>query len=181
MSQQFDIALLLFLLLFGCGQTKSSNDNTKLKMKLTYEVISEDYDRNLYYVEWNDTLGQSEGYLPDNFHKRPKVICCFITNKNGDTLSHNQGLSTAQPFVYFQTTDTIVTLNFITCLNVFSDKFETDSNAARAYWEANKIPIEFEPIKIKTTDLRKKFEIVLKEKKLPPTSRQIKAGLNSVN
>lgn len=50
-------------------------------------------------------------------------------------------------------------------LNMFPEKFENDTLGAKAYWEANKTPIEFEPIEVNIkTDLRKEFEVELNEK-----------------
>lgn len=130
-------------------------------MKLAFEVIPEDYDRNLYYVNWQDTVGESEGYLPAKMLKRPKEIWCVITNKNNDTLGHYTGRSMAQTTAYFQTTDTVVILNFMIGLNMFSDKLD-DEKTGREYWEANKTPIEFKPIHFNMkSDQRKKFELEL--------------------
>jgi hypothetical protein len=79
MVPKLNIALLFPWLLLGCGQTKIPTDKTT--MKLTYQIIPEDYDRNLYYVDWVDTLGQSDGYLQNkiNWFKRPKEIWCVVT------------------------------------------------------------------------------------------------------
>ncbi|MFC0879011.1 hypothetical protein ACE01N_20620 [Saccharicrinis sp. FJH2] len=162
MTRRIDILILLIMMLFGCKET-SKPDKTRIQLK--YEIIPEDYDRNLYYVDWTDTLGLSEGYLPDKILKRPKEIWCFVTNNQKDTLGYYHGLSMAQTFCYFQTTDSIVTLNFMIGLNMFPDKFEKDTTGAKAYLEANKIPIEFKPIKVNIkTELRKEFEVELNEK-----------------
>ncbi|GAA4374888.1 hypothetical protein GCM10023186_06930 [Hymenobacter koreensis] len=140
-------------------------------MKILFEVIPEDYERNLYSVEWKDTLGQSEGYQKSNLIKRPKEVWCVITNDRKDTLGYYQGLSTAQTFASFQSKDTIVTLNFMTGLNFFTDKFANEQSmvdyekTARDYSMDNKLPIHFEPIQINLkSDLRKKIDIELKEK-----------------
>ena len=139
-------------------------------MKLSFQVIPEDFERNLYYVEWMDTLGQSEGYQGDKLIKRPKEVWCVITNDNKDTLGYYWGLSTAQTFAGFQSKDTTVTLNFMIGLNFFTDKFENGQSmkdyekAARNYSKDNKLPIVFKPIQISLkTDLRKKYDIELKE------------------
>ncbi len=164
MRPYFDIVLLFILLLSNCDQAKQSPNKPKIKIRLTYEVIPEDYNRNLYYIEWQDTLGKSEGYLPNKIYKRPKEVWCVVTNKKNDTLGYYKGLSTAQTLAYFQTTDTIVILNFMAGLNMFSDKFDNDKKG-KEYWEANRLPIEFEPIDFNVkTNLLKKFEIELKEK-----------------
>jgi hypothetical protein len=163
--------LLIVFGLFSCGQKNNSANNTKSKMRLTFELIPEDLDRSLYYIEWKDTLGQAEGYQRNNLLKRPKEVWCIITNDSKDTLGCYKGLSTAQTFTGFQSKDTIVILNFMIGLNYFTDKFETGqsiveyANAAQEYSIINKLPIIFEPIKINLkSDLRKKYDIELKEK-----------------
>ncbi|HMK27075.1 MAG TPA: hypothetical protein VK483_13680 [Chitinophagaceae bacterium] len=171
MRPQFCITFLFVFGLVSCGQKSNSTDKTKSKMKLTFEVIPEDFEKNLYYVEWNDTLGQSDGYQGDKLIKRPKEVWCIITNDSKDTLGYYRGLSTAETFAGFQSKDTIVTLNFMIGLNFFTDKFESGQNeddyekAARDYSKDNKLPIVFEPIQINLkTDLRKKYDMELKEK-----------------
>ena len=162
MTRRIFIVILVVVAFFGCKQT-SSPEKTKIQLK--YEIIPEDYERNLYYVDWTDTLGLSEGYLPDKILKRPKEIWCLVTNNQNDTLGYYHGLSMAQTFCYFQTTDSIVNLNFMIGLNMFPDKFENDTAGAKAYWETNKIPIEFEPVNVNIKyELRKEFEIELNEK-----------------
>jgi hypothetical protein len=140
-------------------------------MKISFDIIPEDYERNLYSVEWKDTLGQAEGYKGNKLIKRPKEVWCVITNDRKDTLGYYQGLSTAQTFAGFQSKDTIVTLNFMIGLNFFTDKFDSGKSiadyekAAHDYSKDNKLPIVFEPIQINLkTDLRKKYDIELKEK-----------------
>jgi hypothetical protein len=163
MKQLLYIILILPFLLLGCGKTNNLTDKIKSKMKLTFEVIPEDYERNLSYIEWNDTLGQNEGY-GGKWIKRPKEIWCVITNVKKDTLGYYRGLSTAQTFADFQSKDTLVTLNFMAGLNFFSDKFENEKEAID-YSKKNNLPIVYEPIQINIkTDLRKKFEIELNEK-----------------
>ena len=171
MRPQFYIAFLIVFGLVSCGQKSNSTDKTKSKMKLTFEVIPEDFEKNLYYVEWNDTLGQAEGYQGDKLIKRPKEVWCVVTNHSKDTLGYYKGLSTAQTFAGFQSKDTIVTLNFMIGLNFFTDKFESGQTkddyekAARDYSKDNKLPIVFEPIQINLkTDLRKKYDIELSKK-----------------
>ena len=159
----------LLLLTTSCGQT--GNKTEKTKTKLTYEVYPEDYERHLFTVEWTDTLGLAEGYVDNKWFTRPKEIWCVVTNYKKDTLDYYMGQSTAQHFLTFESTDTLVTLNFMIGLNFFSDKFGTGKNMtdfkrnAREYSDDNNLPIVFEPIQINlNTDLRKKNEIVLKEK-----------------
>lgn len=162
MIKQLDIILLLILPLFSC---KESTQPNKHKLQLKYEIVPENYESNSYYVDWTDTLCLGEGYLPNNILKRPKEIWCFVTNNKNDTLGYYHGLSMAQTFCYFQTTDSIVNLNFMIGLNMFPDKFEKDTTGLMSYWVSNKKPIEFEPIKVSiNSDLRKEFEVVLNEK-----------------
>ena len=170
MVTQFYIGLLTIFGLVSCGQNSTSTVRPKSKMKFTFEVIPEDYEKKLYFVEWNDTLGLSEGYYGDNLIKRPKEIWCVITNQNKDTLGYYCGLSTAQTFADFKTNDSIVTLNFMVGLNFFTDKFENFQkredyeSAAREYSKKSELPVVFTPIKLNlNTDLRKKYNIELSE------------------
>jgi hypothetical protein len=55
------IIFLFLLAAFSCDEANTLSIKTKQKIKLTLEVIPEDYNRNLYSVEWTDTLGQSKG------------------------------------------------------------------------------------------------------------------------
>ena len=171
MRPQFFISLLMFLGLFSCRQKNNLTGNSNSTMRISFDVIPEDYERNLYTVEWADTLGQAEGYQGRKLIKRPKEVWCVITNNSKDTLGYYQGLSTAQTFAGFQSKDTIVTLNFMIGLNFFTDKFDSGKSmadyekAAHDYSRANKLPIVFEPIQINLkTDLRKKYDIELKGK-----------------
>lgn len=140
-------------------------------MRLTFEVIPEDYERHVYVVDWKDTLGLSEGYQGKSFVKRPKEVWCVITNTENDTLGYYKGLSTAWTFSGFQSNDTIIYLNFMIGLNIFTDKFESAKSKEayekmiRAYSEKNRLPLIFEPVRINLmTDLRKKYDLELMEK-----------------
>jgi hypothetical protein len=146
-------------------------DKSNSPMRISFDILPEDYERNLYTVEWTDTLGQAEGYQGRKLLKRPKEVWCVITNDRKDTLGYYRGLSTAQTFAGFQSKDTIVTLNFMIGLNFFTDKFDSGKSmadyekAAYDYSQDNKLPIVFEPIQINLkSDLRKKFDIELKGK-----------------
>lgn len=162
MKKLYFISLTLISIFIGC---KEPNQQSKSKIQLKYKIIPEDFENKWYSVDWTDTLGLSEGYLKDNFFKRPKEIWCFVTNEKNDTLGYYHGLSTPQSFCYFQAIDSIVTFNFMVGLNIFPYKFENDTTGAKAYWEANKTPIVFEPIKVNLkTDLRKEIEVELNEK-----------------
>jgi hypothetical protein len=171
MKPQLVIVYLLVLGLSNCKQKDSSLAEVKSTMKLTFEVIPEDFERNLFYVEWEDTLGLAENYRGDRFLQRPKEVWCVITNERKTTLGYYKGLSTAQTLVYFQSKDTIVTLNFMIGLNFFTDKFESSKNMkeyeqmARDYSKDNALPVEFEPVKVNLkAGLRKKYTVELKEK-----------------
>ena len=169
MRPTFYIKFLIAFGLISCGKT--NNTTEKVKTKLTFEVVPEDYERNLFTVTWSDTLGQAEGYVDHKWFTRPKEIWCIITNNKKDTLGYYRGLSTAQTYAAFESIDTVVTLNFMMGLNFFSDRFGTGKNMnnfeknARDYSKINKLPLVFEPLQINLkTDLRKKIEIVLEEK-----------------
>ena len=170
MKYKFYISLFILGFL-SCGQKTKPVNNSKSRLKLSFEVIPEDYEKHFYSVEWKDTLGQSEGYKGNKWFTRPKEIWCVVTNYKNDTLGYYTGLSTAQTSAWFQTTDTLVTLNFMVGLNFFSDKFGSGKdmlefeNNARKYSKDNKLPIVFEPIQLNLkTDLQKNYDIELKEK-----------------
>jgi hypothetical protein len=125
-------------------------------------VVPEDYDKNFYSVEWSDTLGQSKGY---SIIKRPEELQCIIKNKAQDTLGYYIGLSTPQTFAYFQTTDSLVTLNFKISINIFSEDFNNNDNVRKEYVKKDSVPRELEPISVNIkNDLRKKITVVLTEK-----------------
>jgi hypothetical protein len=167
------IVLFFLTVIYGCKFQGKSENIEKTKMSLSFQIIPEDYERNIYSIEWNDTLGLSEGYMKNKIKwlKRPQEVWCIITNRNNDTLGYYQGLSTAQTFTYFQTTDTTVILNFMIGLNFFTDKHEDviDKDAylkvAQDYSKEHNLPIEFEPIEFDMkTELRQDFKIELKQK-----------------
>ena len=169
MKSSFHITIIILLFLISCRQTDHSAE--KVKTKLTYEVFPEEHERKLYTIQWKDTLGQKEGYVEGKWLKRPKEIWCIVTNNNNDTLDYYMGLSTAQNFLTFESSDTIITLNFMIGLNFFSDKFGSGKdmtefqNNAKQYSKENRLPIAFKPIILNLkTDLRKKYNIELKEK-----------------
>lgn len=172
MKHIYCIAVFLFPVLFvSCRQSQPCGDDVKREMSLTFELIPEDSDRGWYTVSWEDTLGLSEGYSNSDFIERPQEVWCVITNKKNDTLGYYRGVSTARTFAYFISMDTIVTLNFQTGINCFSDKFaDVDDKSdwwkqVKKYAKTNSLPIEYEPVDIDLrTDLRKKFDTVLKEK-----------------
>jgi hypothetical protein len=171
MKYRFYISLLIIIGLLSCGKRTNPVDNSKSRMKLNFQVIPEDYEKHFYTVEWKDTLGQSEGYVGHKWFTRPKEIWCVLTNHKNDTLGYYMGLSTAQTFASFQSTDTLVTLNFMIGLNFFSDKFGSGKdmfefeNNAKEYSNDNRLPIVFKPIQLNLkTDLQKNYDIELKEK-----------------
>lgn len=163
--QYYIIVILLSITFINCKHNETSANNYPKEIRLTYQVVPEDPERGWYYVEWKDTLGLAEGYLDADFLKRPKEIWCVITNKKNDTLGYYRGRSMAQTFADFISTDTIVTLNFMTGMNLFSDKsFKTETEWGN-HIKQNRLPIKYEPIEINIQrDLRKEFEVVLKEK-----------------
>lgn len=156
------IISLFLLTVLSCGRTDNKTVKTKEKIKLTFQVNPEDYDKTWYSVEWTDTLGQSKGY---NIIKRPEELQCIIKNKKQDTLGYYIGLSTPQTFAYFQTTDTVVTINFKISINIFSEIFNNNDDIRRQYLIKDSIPKELEPITVNIKkDLRKKITMVLTEK-----------------
>lgn len=157
-------AILLFfiiLTILGCHET---NQPDKIKIQLKYQITPED-DNHYYLIEWIDTLGQSEGFSSDRITKRTKEIWCFITDNQKDTLGYYKGLSTPQTFCYFQSKDSVITLNFMIGQNMFPNKFEKDTLSFKNYNKTNKKPIEFNPIEVNIlTELRKEIKVELYEK-----------------
>lgn len=131
-----NISCLLLLLLLGCAQNYVQEE----KLWLSYEVIPE--GNNYYTINWKDTLGVSEGYHENDlrFIKRPREVWCVVTSITNDTLGYYRGLSTAQTFANFQTSDSVVKLNFMTGLNLFPDNYIEDKQEMRKY------PIKYKPI-----------------------------------
>lgn len=164
MKPQVFIMLLLVLGLSDCQH------KAKPTMKLTFEVVPEDFERNFFYVEWEDTLGMSENNQDDRILNRRKEVWCVITDEKGNTVGDYKGLSTAQTFADFESKDTIVTLNFMIGLNLFSEKFENEKMMKRGgqmiqYYLKNELPVRFKPIKINLKNgLRKKHKVELEEK-----------------
>lgn len=163
---KFTSTLLVLITLVSCGgNSNKTHEATKSIIQLTYEIIPEDYDRNYFTVTWTDTLGLSEGYLPDKFLSRPKEIWCIVNNRENDTLGYYKGMSMPHDYCSFKATDSLVTLNFMIGLNILPERFETDTTGAMAYIKANQTPIEYEPIEVNmNTDLRQSFTVELKEK-----------------
>lgn len=165
----YSITFLLLLALPGCVEKTSTTQKSKLK--LSFNVLPEDLEGDIYSIQWTDTLGQSEGYDSKRFIKRPKEVWCVVTNEKKDTLGYYRGLSTAQDFVQFQSIDTVVILNFMIGLNFFSDKFGDGDNmeayekAAQDYSRENRLPVVFKPVPINLrTGLEKQHHMVLEEK-----------------
>ena len=103
-NYRYYIVLLLFTTIVGCKFLKNQDNIEKTEMRLSFQVIPEDYERNIYSIEWNDTLGFSEGYMKNKIKwlKRPQEVWCIITNKSNDTLGYYQGLSTAKLLLIFK-------------------------------------------------------------------------------
>lgn len=154
--------LLLFITFCGCSHTKTqSYRNAEEKMKLSFTIFPE--GNNQYSIMWKDTLGYSEGYTEGSmsFIKRPREIWCVITSLNNDTLGYYQGLSTAQTFTYFNSTDSIVNLNFMIGLNIFSDKLDSDTLDSD-YEKLLNSPIKFKALNININEyLNNEREIIL--------------------
>lgn len=158
MSRLIYFILFFFFIFCGCNQTKTI-DNKNLKLSFT---ISPE-DGNWYYIEWEDTLGLSEGYISDSmsFIKRPKEVWCIVTSLSNDTLGYYKGLSTAQTFTYFQSIDSIVNLNFMIGLNFFSDRLD-NATSKECYKNLLNKPISFKPVTVNLNqDLYNQEEVIL--------------------
>jgi hypothetical protein len=83
------------------------------------------------------------------------IINCAQPQKNNqDTLGYYKELSTPQTFLAFQSTDSIITINFLTGYNNFSEAFTGDTSS-----------IHFEPVIVNLQrDWRKQISIELVEK-----------------
>lgn len=130
----------------------SCSDSLTEKVRIKFEVLPE--RENLYFITWIDTLGHAEGYR-ENFIKRPRETWCVITNSENDTLGRYTGLSTAQIFAYFETSDSVVFINFMTGLNLFPDKYLNEN-------EMDKYPLRYEPIRFNLSEIRKEMNVELK-------------------
>jgi len=164
------IAIILILTFYSCNESPNKiqnnelSDDVKTKMNISFEIHPEDYENKSYSIVWYDTLGLSEGYLPENIIERPKEIKCMITNKDNDTLGYYKGSSMAQTYMYFNTNDSIINLNFMIGLNLIPKKIKTEKEKID-YLKKNIIPIKFKPIEINLNkDLSKKIEVELIQK-----------------
>jgi len=160
MNKQIYILGIFFLLIMvSCGKVQKSNNIEKIK--LSFEIVPEDYKTKSYSIEWGDTLCKSKGYDDIN---RPMEIKCVIRNKKNDILGYYRGLSTPMTFTYFQTKDTIIYVDFSIDCNAFSGTFKTGEEVER-YIKKNKLPIKFKSIELNINkDLRKKFSVELEKK-----------------
>ena len=146
----FSIIILLVTLVPACTSPAQPDSATPA---ISFEVRADNADRNLYYVQWHDTLGQAEGYTRSKWVKRPKEVWCVITNKNNDTLGRYMGSSTAQNFANFQSKDSIVVLHFMMGVNFFSDLFNEEKDVD-SYVKEHQLPRKYGPI---TVDIRKEL------------------------
>ncbi|MFA6152184.1 MAG: hypothetical protein WC716_12740 [Chitinophagaceae bacterium] len=162
MKPSFSVLLSFPILLSACREHAPTATSSKAKMQISFEVIPEDYALHLYNIVWEDTCGQSEGY-EHNKIKRPQEVWCFVTDKHQDTLGYYSGMSTAQTFTGFQTKDSIITVQFMTGFNFFSDRFDEPKEAIDYAFDHH-LPIVYQPLQINLkTDLRKKMVLVLQE------------------
>ena len=139
---------MLMVSVVGLNTSCSSNQPPKKidELPIKFTIIPEN-NSGLYYVEWKDTLGQAEGY---NQMNRPIELWCIIKNQNKDTIGYYKGLSTPQKLAYFETKDTVITLEFKTGLNLFTEiSYAQTEEKNKSLWDLNVEKMtDFKPIKI---------------------------------
>jgi hypothetical protein len=155
--------IILLSLSIGCSETEKTKEQIQLGINF---IIVPENDIGGYHVEWKDTLGLSQNY---GTHQRPLELWCIVKNEENDTLGYYKGLSTPQRFTYFITQDSIVYLEFKRAANFWSDMYHGKSEKEnKKLWEKNAKIIDFDPVSVNIKkDLRKEFEVVLKEKTDP--------------
>lgn len=152
---------ILSIFIISCTNTKKE----RIQIKFKYEIINEDIDKNLFYINWKDTLGLNEGYTPNSINEKTKELWCYITNKQNDTLGYYKGLSTSQTGTFFQSKDSLIILNFKIGPTMFPEKFKNDTTGMKAYFKKNKLPIELKPFEFNLkNNVNKEFEVTLEEK-----------------
>ena len=133
-------------------------------MQVSFQIVPEDISRKWYSLSWEDTLGLSEGYLPENQYRRPKELWCVVTNTNQDTLGYYTGLSTAMSFCNFQSDDSLIQLNFSIGWSMFQSK-EHYFSEEEIKEILKEYPIEFKPIVLHLdTCIRRDITVILEEK-----------------
>jgi len=160
---KFYILSLLFGFIISCSEKPTPKKIKELPIKFT--IVPETND-GLYYVAWKDTLGQSNGY--DQFN-RPIELWCIIRNQKNDTIGYYKGLSTAQKLAYFETNDTIVTLEFKTGMNFFSEVYNGSSEKRnKNLWDYNiQKMTDFKPIKLNILKELRQEQTIMLEKNAP--------------
>ena len=138
-------------------------------MKMDIEIYLE-FEPDVYFISWNDTLCFEFKSDWNYLQKRPYELYCHIFNKENDTLGYYRGLSSPRQFTYFQTkknTDSIIDLEFSVGINHFSEFLDEQSEEyINGFNEKFAERIEFKPIRVDLkTDLKKKIEIELVNKK----------------
>ncbi len=140
-------------------RVKKKDKNPKKILNVTIELIPE--RENIYYVTWEDTIGMKSKY---GILNRPLELWCHVQNTSLDTIGYYRGLSTPSTFTYFDTKDSIITIEFSKAFNFFNEAFENEVER-KAFWEKNKIPVRFAPIVVNLNkDLKQKLMFELKEK-----------------
>jgi hypothetical protein len=115
-------------------------------LEISIEVLGE--GGNYYSVAWDDTIGMRDSHL---LYNRPLELWCHVLSVRNDTLGYYRGMSTPMTFAYFETTDSLVILQFAKAFNHFSDAF-TSEQARRRFWEKHREPVEYESIRIDLRD-----------------------------
>ena len=148
---------------FGCNNSVK-NDLSQKEMELTFYIYPEDISNNSFVIEWQDTLGIDLGYKDFKLNKRPQEVWCVLTNSKQDTLGYYRGRSTPDQYCFFESTDSIVNLNFMIGANFFSEQIGSKENYIE-YSKQNKLPIYFEAIQFNLkTQLRDSIKLILKNK-----------------
>jgi hypothetical protein len=84
-------------------------------MEIFINIIPEDPEKNLYVIEWIDTIGQAEGHLQYN---RPFELHCYVRDVNGLQGKYS-GLSTQMTHCGFQSSEKEIQVYFMKRFNPF--------------------------------------------------------------
>ncbi len=147
--------MLLFLAFCACqfqGEVKNQ------RMAISIKVYPEDFEKNFYAIEWEDTIGNYLGYNEMPKQDRPFEIWCFVTNNEGDTLGYYRGLSSPRQFCYFQSDDDSVNIEFQIGPNPFSEELYLNESFKELI---QKGPIKCSPLKLKLEKTIIEKDIVL--------------------